>query len=615
MKRHRPQLRTLLQIIGIIAAVLSVIAGVVAWNYRDIRAVVDSSLKAREALLLVQEDVSEMRLRDAKTDIVTAQAALSRALMANERIQELRWIPFAARQLAGVRTLLVATDEAADAVERVIDLGADLEEIAGTSAFAVFSDLTADQKHLALKRINESVPDLSAAKAQVGLAMQTLAQLPRFGLLPQFKLATIPLKEQLPKISSAIEEVIPYAKALPAILGYPTEHQMLLLLQNNTELRPTGGFIGTYGVVVVKDAALQSMKTENVYELDRRSDPKDRPASPTPLATYLNPRWFFRDANWDPDFPSSAETLLQFYREEGGVGDFQSVVAITPQVIVSLLELVGDVTVDGVMFTSDNVVGTLEYEVERGYAKDGIADIDRKDIVGKLAGVLVERIFHLPKERMPILSKIFNENIQQKHLLIYFEDPELQKWARGEGWAGEVKPTAADALMVVDANMASLKTDAVMERFVDYHVNLGETSTAELNIRYKNNGEFRWDQTRYRTYTRVYVPKGSQLLTSSGAMTNDRIKRGQPTDATVTEEQSRTVFNAFISIEPGEEGVLKFQYTLPTTIADRWRNGAYDLLVQKQSGTLGQPLTVRVKSDKKITEATPADSIKIYDNE
>ena len=152
MKRHRPQLRTLLQIIGIIAAVLSVSAGVVAWNYRDIRAVVDSSLKAREALLLVQEDVSEMRLRDAKTDIVTAQAALSRALMANERIQELRWIPFAARQLAGVRTLLVATDEAADAVERVIDLGADLEEIAGTSAFAVFSDLTADQKHLALKQ-------------------------------------------------------------------------------------------------------------------------------------------------------------------------------------------------------------------------------------------------------------------------------------------------------------------------------------------------------------------------------------------------------------------------------------------------------------------------------
>jgi hypothetical protein len=610
VKYKNPRLKTLVHISAILGIVLLVIGIVTLLNYPDVRVVIDSSFRARDALLAVQQDVEQVRFRDAQKNIETAQRELDLALDANQHIQELRWIPFAARQLAGVRTLLVATDEAVEALDRLIDLGADLETIMGTSSSVVFSDLTIDQKHSALKRIYESVPNLQAAKAQIGLAMQTLEQLPRFGLLPQFKRAAEPLKEQLPKIDVAIEEAIPYVKVLPIVLGYSQEHRVLLLLQNNTELRPTGGFIGTYGTVVIKDATLQSMETENVYALDRRVNPKDRPPSPLPLSTYLNPRWFFRDANWDPDFSTSAQTLLQFYKEEAGEETFDSVIAMTPHVIVSLLELVGDVTVEGTTFTAENVVTTLEYEVERGYAEDGTADIDRKDIVGKLAAVLVERLFELPKERMETLLEIFNQNAEEKHLLLYFKDPQLQQWVRGKGWAGEVKPTVGDALMVIDANLASLKTDAAMERSIDYHVRLETKPTAELTIHYKNNGGFRWDQTRYRTYTRVYVPKGSQLLDSGGAMTNDPVKNGQPTSATVAEEEDYTVFESFISIEPGEEKTLTFQYVLPSAISERWQEGAYDLLVQKQSGTDAHDLTVRIETDKRVTEATPVEGMK-----
>jgi len=135
---------------------------------------------------------------------------------------------------------------------------------------------------------------------------------------------------------------------------------------------------------------------------------------------------------------------------------------------------------------------------------------------------------------------------------------------------------------------------------------------AKVAITYKNDGTFTWKTTRYRTYTRIYVPQGSALVGGSGMMENDKIldpaRRTGKID--VGEEFGKTYFGAFISIEPGAEGTLSFEYILPDKIKNQIAGGLYKLLVQKQSGTPGHPLTLNLNFGKNIKQAQPAEEQK-----
>jgi hypothetical protein len=153
-----------------------------------------------------------------------------------------------------------------------------------------------------------------------------------------------------------------------------------------------------------------------------------------------------------------------------------------------------------------------------------------------------------------------------------------------------------------------------MARKIDYSISSDASGKnhAKVTITYKNNGTFTWKTTRYRTYTRIYVPDGSTLVGGSGMLENDKISdpSRRPGKIDVGEEFGKTYFGAFIAIEPGAEGTLQFEYILPDNIKNQITNGLYKLLVQKQSGTLAYPLTLNLNFDKNIKQAAPAEEQK-----
>ena len=206
----------------------------------------------------------------------------------------------------------------------------------------------------------------------------------------------------------------------------------------------------------------------------------------------------------------------------------------------------------------------------------------------------------------------------EKHILVWSKNQELQTLINREGWGGEVISSAGDYLSVIDANLAGLKTDGVMDKKISYSFSpdaLGNLR-AKVSITYKNNGTFTWKTTRYRTYTRIYVPTGSTLIRGSGMLENDKLSNplGRPGKIDVGEEFGKTYFGAFISVEPGKEGTLSFEYTLPEKIKNQISQGLYNLLVQKQSGTIGLPLTLNLDFGKNIKQASPPEEAKEWGN-
>ena len=372
-------------------------------------------------------------------------------------------------------------------------------------------------------------------------------------------------------------QIRPWLAFLPKAFGADIEKNYLLLLQNNTELRPSGGFIGTYGILTLKDGSIVNFETDNVYNLDEPAKAYNTKVPPSPLQKYIRQsQWFFRDVNWDPDFPTTAENAIQFYHDENGpIQDFAGVIAFTPRLIEEFLDITGPVIIDGNEFNKENIVPELQYHVELGFRQEGINIYNRKKIIDDLAQALKEKLFSLGLSDLKNFAPKIAALLKEKHLMFYFTDADQQKLIEPNNWSNAILDHDLDYFYVVDANLGSLKTDPAMKRSIDYVLREKDNEfLARVSITYKHTADFDWKTTRYRTYTRLYVPYGSKFVNSQGA--EEKI--------TITSEHNKTVFGTFISIEPLEEETLTFEYVLPQYISEKIMNGDYTLLVQKQGG-------------------------------
>ncbi|MDQ3018603.1 MAG: DUF4012 domain-containing protein, partial [bacterium] len=82
---------------------------------------------------------------------------------------------------------------------------------------------------------------------------------------------------------------------------------VLLVFQNNNELRATGGFIGTIGKASISDGQIKALDIRSVYDFDGQMQEWILP--PKPMYA-VNDRWYLRDANWFADFKESSERII-----------------------------------------------------------------------------------------------------------------------------------------------------------------------------------------------------------------------------------------------------------------------------------------------------------------
>lgn len=399
----------------------------------------------------------------------------------------------------------------------------------------------------------------------------------------------------------------------PHVLGLNEPRTFLVLFINDTELRPGGGFIGAYATIRMDGGKTEVLKMEGTEVLDLASDYGKMPDPPKVLKDYLKvSKWFLRDSNWSPDFAANAERALDFYAREGGVAHDQidTVVGVTTHVIEALLEKTGPVTVDGITFNSENVIETLEHEVEIGFVDKKIPRKQRKGIMEPLMRAilakLADNIFTQPDAYFSMIQKLGKE----KDIMIYSKDPEFQKLIEEINFDGNVDVVAGDYLMWVDANMAALKTDHILVRELTRTlVSQDEGSyIGAATMKYIHNGTFDWRTTRYRDYVRIYVPKGSYVTSvnisdSDGTgkvLSHDEIDKG--------EEGSYAWFGTFFTIEPGHTKEVSFIYNVSDEVDKQIDAGSYNLFVQKQSGTGAPRLTLNLDFGKTITSAKPAEA-------
>lgn len=578
----------------------------------------------RQALTAAAAAAARSDIKAANLDLGFAQQHLAAADRFGKVLAPMEVLPYVGVDVKSARSLIASSLKTAVALGRVGALGQSVFDILAraqgfsaneptvSSGVIAFFKLSPDDRAAALAALSKAPDDLSASVFEIDQALAGFNSLPDASDLGSVIASLRPAIVELEAVREKLAVAAELAKLLPALSGYPMPKNYLLLLQNNTELRPTGGFIGTLATVTVASAMAQNLKVSDVYALDGVGAASLKIVPPAALAKYLSAqKWYLRDANWSPDFPTAAREAIDIYDQEGGAEKFDGVLAVDPTLAVDLLRIVGNVTIGASTFTPDNVTDEIEYQVEKGFDAKGLPVAQRKDILIALASEVFTRVMALPNDKWQVAVTAFVRALDEKHILIASLDPAVASFAASRHWDGAVRAPANDFLMVVDANLAALKTDSVMSRAIYYSFKPDTNGlTATVSLTYTNHGGFSWKTTRYRTYTRIYVPPGSELVSSSGAMANDKIldPKRTPGKVDIVDELGLRSFGAFLSVEPGETRVLSFTYKLPSSIVSAASAGNYSLNVQKQPGTIAVPLTLSLDFGKKVASADPAES-------
>jgi len=395
---------------------------------------------------------------------------------------------------------------------------------------------------------------------------------------------------------SLITSARPLIKILPQIVGEPNEKKYLMLFQNDKELRPTGGFITAYAVFRLDSGVVHVDTSSDIYSLDATIG--NKPVAPSPILKYLPnvPVLNLRDDNLSPDFKVSMDDFYKMYQTAGGYVKTDGIIAIDTHALVSAMDILGDMTVDGTTFTTktdprcDCPQVIYELEVLADQPVQGIK-ADRKGIIGDLMYAIMSKAFSSSPKLYwgPLFQTMINE-INEKHVLFYMNDNQAQTAFEGLNAAGRVMQFTGDYFNINEANFGGAKSNMFVSEAVtqDYGVASDGTVTKTVTVDYKNpyapsdcnlaRGNLCLNAV-LRDWFRIYVPKGSQLISSEGS----EVKM------TSYEDLGKTVFEGFLTVRPQGVAKLTVSYKLPFKLAN---SSTLPLLVQKQSGTDSPSYTI-----------------------
>ena len=283
----------------------------------------------------------------------------------------------------------------------------------------------------------------------------------------------------------------------------------LVLLQNNTELRATGGFPGSYARVTFKKGVLYSKEVEDLYQPDGQL--KGHVEPPYPIQEAFMQGWYkLRDANWDPDYPTAA-TVMDWFFEKGGENKVDGIVAVNLGFLTKWLDIIGPIKV----MPFDTIVDSKNlYTLAQSYSQTRISENAtlKKEFIGSTGEALWEKTKSAGWVKLLKLAVLTIDQLEKKQILVWVKDQDIEKdvvnsqWDGGltSGWNGN-----GGYLYVVDSNLGSNKADCCISRQVKLSIRkVGNHSDETIYMNWQNNGTLPiiWGGV-YNDYVRVVLPK------------------------------------------------------------------------------------------------------------
>ena len=605
---------------AIIVVVFVVVLGLMLLPLKD---VIEQAKVVIAAAKEVGNAVKNQDLEKTKTTLIKTRNELKLLDSDFARVRPLTAVPFLGVYFSDVDHGIKAGFAALDAGENAIAALEPQADLLGLKGKSTFVSGSADERlQTAVKTMSALIPKVNAIAKNIETLEKEIGAI-NPDRYPE-KIGSTAIRSQLVLGKELLHESArlfvnaqPLIVNLPKLLGEPNDKRYLVLFQNDKEIRPTGGFITAYAQFRLARGKPILEKADDIYALDnaiRKKFPAPREILTFHKGVYqLN----IRDSNLSPDFKESMVQFETMYNTAAGREAIDGIWAVDTHVLVEALKILGPINIYGREFSAETDTRCdcpkAVYELEDYSSRPvGYVRQARKDIIGILLQQIMQKALGVsPSQYWGKLFQMFLSEISQKHIMAFFDDAEVQKAAESFNLAGRIMTkdeTAAvldykegegwDYLHVNNSNMAGAKSNMFVSEKIVKDMTIGKDGmvTTKLTIDYDNpypQSDCNLEHGKLclnaplRNWFRVYVPKGSKLVDSKGTVSP---KDGKAEPMNATDSLSKTVFEGFTVVNPLGKARVELTYATPVTFTQN----IYRLLWQKQPGTDGQEITIKI---------------------
>lgn len=434
------------------------------------------------------------------------------------------------------------------------------------------------------------------------------------GLLPLSPGKYLALQIELNRAKTFLDVLVPY-------LQTPADRRFIIFLNNPSEMRPGGGFLGSYADITVRRGAVVDISVRDINEPDRLLTEKIVP--PKPLQGLVR-RWRAADANWFFSYPDSAQKTLELMEASGlyaaSSTTFDGAFALTPHVVSDLLALTGplDIATNGATstITAENFLMKIQESVQAGQAAGAAAP---KAVLATLVPQLVERLSSASFDRSKLFD-LLQDWVARRDIRAYLANADLQAYAENYDAAGSVfQPPVdrnGDYLAVVNANVGGGKSDLFIQQRVLLQSQVNEDGTVGNHLVIaRQHTATKTDPWWYRetnwNYLQLFVPPGAQLAIASGTIqrtiwplanyvregyrADDDVRAIESTsdvlptfpEVAIFKEAGKSVFGSWSKLVAGRSIEISFDYTRRLFSPPK-DGGTYQFVAERQAGATGE---------------------------
>ncbi len=490
-----------------------------------------------------------------------------------------------------------------------------------TEASSLFSQVSSLAENFPNLIFKQKGPEIIAQLEAVNVSLKAIIEknsslATRVGNLKDFSGSNfdfyLPFQTDLSRYQTFLESLIAWLKS-------ENHRHILVLFLNPSEIRPGGGFLGSYADVTLNQGNILNIEVHDVNDVDRGLTAKIIPPKPVQV---IASRWKVADSNWFFDFPNSAKATLQLAESSELYSKsnvtFDGVIAVSAEGVGDLLGVVGPIEIkeEKIILDKENFLFEIQKEIQTGRAE---SESYPKKILQSATPLILEKISNLDSSQKAQLFTLFQDWFSKKDAVVYFKDLEFQKMFSSLNISGEVYQIPnnflGDYLAIVNANLGGGKTDIFIDQTIDLQSQINDDGTIsnKLKITRDHTGDVAkswWYRVANQNYLNVFTLKDARLEDFSGGIAKS-IKApvnyktgGYITDPLILEIESsekdflvfpnlktyqafgKNIFATWTKTDIGKKSEVSIEYVnrLPNPLQV---GQTYQFIFEKQSGASG----------------------------
>lgn len=280
------------------------------------------------------------------------------------------------------------------------------------------------------------------------------------------------LRSQVVAVQGYVDAASRVARIFPTMLGEEGTQRYFIALQNEAELRGTGGLPGAFAIASITGGAVrfERFESDSVLLPERThqliATGLDFGAEFRALYGASDPTRLYTVSNLSPDFPVAAKIWATMYEKVSGE-HVNGVIAVDPTAMSYFLGATGPAVVKGFggSVSADNVVSLTEKDEYTLFPDN----LKRKRFLVAVLKATATKLTAGAGSPIALLQAASRSSGEQR-LLVWHEDASVERALRETSYAGALPPASSARPFsgVVINNAAAGKLDYYLSRSVDY---------------------------------------------------------------------------------------------------------------------------------------------------